>query len=91
MLECALFHFGSEETAKDAETNLSDHPAGRRRDSAATMVAYLSIQGNVRSYRPCLMSRPQRGEPIEPLSAQIWKDEAIKYARRLLDTMVRDL
>ena len=39
----------------------------------------------------CLMSRPQRGEPIGPLSAQFWKDAAMNYARRLLDPMVRDL
>lgn len=39
----------------------------------------------------CLMSRPQWGEPIGPLSAQFWKDAALNRARWLLDPMVRDL
>ena len=39
----------------------------------------------------CLMSRPQRGEPIGPLSVRFWKDAAVHNARSLLDPMVRDL
>jgi nucleotide-binding universal stress UspA family protein len=39
----------------------------------------------------CLMPRPQRGEPIGPLSAQFWKDAAVNHARWLVDPMVRDL
>jgi nucleotide-binding universal stress UspA family protein len=39
----------------------------------------------------CVVPRPEQGEPIGPLSVQFWQAAAMKNARTLLDSLMREL